>query len=569
MKKLARATALCLGMVLTVISLCGPARAAQDVHTVLSLSDIQTYRAIFSAQDSAHIEKADKLIAQLSDRSLMGYVLLQRYLLPRGYKSKLSELKAWMEEYADLPGADSIYKLAKRRAGKTRIATPEPIDQRGARYDEDAPATVTSAQGRSYDKQFRALAAKGKPEDAQAIWQGLGVSSTLPKSDIDVLGTYVTASYVAEGRDQAAQDMCAAIVAHADGGGSGCEWYAGLAAYRSGHYADAAAHFEALAQSSGAASHRVASAAFWAARSRMRAKDDAAALALFQRASSEPQTFYGALAARVVGRDNGQNFTEPTLDTQSFTALMKNPAAHRAMALWQVGRTDAVADELLRAFGEIDPTLDPAFAALARALNQPTMELKAAETATRQNVYLTSLYPVPAYQPQSGFKLDKALLFAIARQESRFNSDAVSTSGARGLMQLMPGTAAVLAGNSSLSRKNGERLNDPAYNLELGQTYLRKLLERENGNLFNLAAAYNAGPGNLDRWTAQQKTLDDPLLFVETLPASETRNYIKRVMLNLWMYEKIFGQEPKALEQTASGAWPVYSAPVGDLAALP
>src|SRR6202030_3094749 len=103
-------------------------------------------------------------------------------------------------------------------------------------------------------------------------------------------------------------------------------------------------------------------------------------------------------------------------------------------------------------------------------------------------VKLTSLYPVPPYAPQGGYALDQAVVLAFARQESRFQTAALSKAGARGVMQIMPQTAVTITHDQSLAGRNKDRLDDPVYNMTLAQNYLRDLLEKQNGNLFSIAA---------------------------------------------------------------------------------
>jgi soluble lytic murein transglycosylase-like protein len=251
-------------------------------------------------------------------------------------------------------------------------------------------------------------------------------------------------------------------------------------------------------------------------------------------------------------------FAKPALDTVSFAGLMLEMPAHRAVALWQIGHTDAVEAELSRAFGQISPDLDPAFAALARNLGAPALELRAAETAA-PTIRLTSLYPVPPYEPQGGYALDQAVVLAFARQESRFEPSALSKAGARGVMQIMPQTAVTITHDRSLAGSNKGRLDDPIYSITLGQDYLLDLIERQNGNLISIAAAYNAGEGNLSKWQSLREGDSDPLLFIETLPLAETRDYIKRVMTNMWMYRLRLGEPTTGLDEAAAGAWPTYS----------
>ena len=175
-------------------------------------------------------------------------------------------------------------------------------------------------------------------------------------------------------------------------------------------------------------------------------------------------------------------------------------------------------------------------------------------------------YPIPRWKPHNGFSLDPALVYAIMRQESRFDPEAESGSGAIGLMQLMPQTARQLT-----HRENVEAaLREPETNLELGQRYVQTLLadgEIDN-NLVLLAVAYNGGPGNLARWR-QEMTEDDPLLFMETLPAGETRGFIEQVLTNYWIYRLRLGEDTGSLTELASGKWPHYQAPGGGSPAKP
>ena len=110
---------------------------------------------------------------------------------------------------------------------------------------------------------------------------------------------------------------------------------------------------------------------------------------------------------------------------------------------------------------------------------------------------------------------------------------------------------------------------EPQYNMTLGQEYLRRLLTHPSidNNMFKLLAAYNAGPGRLKRWhkkmskhTSHAGLADDPLLFIELLPAAETRAFVEKVMTNYWIYTLRFdGKMPKTLSATASGKWPAYT----------
>ncbi len=172
-----------------------------------------------------------------------------------------------------------------------------------------------------------------------------------------------------------------------------------------------------------------------------------------------------------------------------------------------------------------------------------------------------AIYPMPHWEPEDGFKIDRSLIYAFIRQESRFRPNAESRAGASGVMQLMPATAGYMAG-TRMSGSERQRLFDPAYNMSLGQKYIQHLLQDPNigGNLFYTLAAYNAGPGNLQKWREKVDYEGDPLLFIESLPSRETRLYMEHVLSNLWIYRIRMGQPAPTMDALLAGNWPVYIA---------
>ena len=401
---------------------------------------------------------------------------------------------------------------------------------------------------------LRGYAKDDNPDGARDLVRSLNLGVPYSQADLDRLMAFVARIYFAEGRDQEALALGEEI-AQRDNAPHG-HWTAGLAAYRLGRYSDAARHFSAILDGHDPGARRFAGGAFWAARSYMRAGQPERVMALYARAASEPGTFYGMIASRLMGREAGPPLRDPTIDSLTLARLMTNISAHRAIASWQIGHRDEAEADLARAYGEMPAEFDVAFAALARRVGAATLELRAAESAARGGVYLTSLFPEPNFEPSGGYTLDKALVLGIARQESRLIPTAVSGSGARGVMQIMPDTAAKITGDPSLAGRGRSRLDNPGYNMRLGQDYLRDLLDRSNGSLIGLCAAYNAGLGNLSRWLAQHEGNNDPLLFIESIPVPETRDYIKRVLTNIWMYRKRFGEPTDGIDEAAAGKWP-------------
>jgi soluble lytic murein transglycosylase-like protein len=243
--------------------------------------------------------------------------------------------------------------------------------------------------------------------------------------------------------------------------------------------------------------------------------------------------------------------TGPGFDLVRF--IKSDERAHRATALAQVGRPVEAGLEL-RAGLSLAKTEDERarWTSLILALNAPLTSI--ADTASRGRQVVEADYPTPLLEPKWGFTIDKALVYAIVRQESRFNPGVVSPAGAVGLMQLMPEAAARAAGDDKL-KADMSPLFDPAFNLRVGQDYVTWLMERGVGHdILRTVAAYNGGPGTLLK-TAEMVGDDvDSLLLIECLPSQETRNYVEKVMAGYWTYRKKFGQDSKTLDAVAMGA---------------
>lgn len=198
-----------------------------------------------------------------------------------------------------------------------------------------------------------------------------------------------------------------------------------------------------------------------------------------------------------------------------------------------------------------------AFAASAK-IPALAMELVSALPAQDRAGYDAALYPLGDWMPKDGYRVNPALVHAIIRQESRFDPQARSHKGATGLMQLMPATARGVIRQAGIDAPGGvAELKDPLRNLEVGQQYLTDLIDQRlvGQDLFSLAIAYNAGPGNLARWKSRLKHVSDPLLFIESIPVAETRTYVEKVLANYWIYRLRMGEDSPSLDAVAAGQW--------------
>ncbi|KAB7739899.1 transglycosylase SLT domain-containing protein [Parvibaculum sedimenti] len=550
-----------------------PASALIWSPEVLSGGDRERYLKIFAAQKRADWKKADKIAATLSDKRLMPYVLQERYLNPRA-KAKYAELKAWMASYSSVPGANKIYALAMKKKPRKAAAPERPTAQRfrqpaHAIYSvDDGADVVNSERFAKVDARIREMVRDEKAADALNYLKSTSARLALTDIEYDKVMERIACSFFIENDNERAYKVANEISDRHARQVPLADWYAGLAAWRMEHYADAARHFERLARSDTVADWSKAAGSFWAARAYLANRQPARVAEMLEAAADTGATFYGLLATRQLGREPRITWVEPKLDRTAYEALIADPAVARAVALAQINRRDLAEQELVRAHGWLDPALDGALIALASTFDLSAVELQVASAANLpplrprngEIAINAGLFPVPDYRPADGFRVDRALFFAFMRQESKFRPDLTSPAGARGLMQIMPGTASHISRDTTLASANKDKLFDPSYNLTLAQQYLETLMNsaEPRGNLFMLTTAYNGGPGNLSRWLDSINFKGDPFLFIESIPAPETRGYIERVLTNFWIYRSRLGQPLHSLDATASGDWPVY-----------
>ena len=175
------------------------------------------------------------------------------------------------------------------------------------------------------------------------------------------------------------------------------------------------------------------------------------------------------------------------------------------------------------------------------------MSLEIGKSAFNRGLDVAALaFPIGVIPPSANINgSGKALAYSIARQESAFNPTAISGADARGLLQLLPGTAKAVAGRHGLPFTAAKLTSDPGYNATLGAHYLGEQIDAFNGSYIMTFAAYNAGRGSVAKWIERYGDPRDPKVdavdWVELIPYSETRNYVERVMENLQVYRARFG----------------------------
>ena len=321
----------------------------------------------------------------------------------------------------------------------------------------------------------------------------------------------------------------------------------------------AAKHFLALAGLSAAAITQ-ARAQYWLGRSRTALGDGEGARTALLAAAAWPTTYYGQLAACLLGEDAAalaqriQAVHDPAWTEDAATAFAGQELARAAAILVAWGDPRRAKAFLLRLDETAGNATERALAAsFASGLGVPDQAVAIARRAGRDGLMLPSAgWPLAVSPPTQtptqppAQTVDPAITLGLIRQESSFDVQAVSPVGARGLMQLMPATAAAVAHRLGEPVRLLALTADAAYNMRLGTAYLQGLLDQFHDALPLALAAYNAGPHRVQDWlTAQGDPVaggTDMIDWIELIPFAETRNYVQRVIENVVIYHAHRGE---------------------------
>lgn len=321
-------------------------------------------------------------------------------------------------------------------------------------------------------------------------------------------------------------------------------WLAGTTAfYNLNRPADAMTMFRRYAEAAKSPQTK-SKGYYWAGRAALQAGDPATANNYFGQAGIYPDQFYGQLSLERLGRPipPPPAAERPVQISAADRAAFESRSVVRAVkALGQMGYWQDQGVFARAIANSADNDVDHILAGqLAQNIGRPDMSVMVGRRAVSSGLtgYGATAFPrvpVPAQAQHSW-----TMIHAIARQESQFDKQIVSHAGARGLMQLMPGTAREQAGKMGMGYSPAS-LNDPSYNIMLGSGYFQRMLDYYGGAYPLAVAAYNAGPGNVNKWI---RASGDPrmpgadmLRWIEQIPIFETRNYVQRVLENAVVYE--------------------------------
>ncbi len=563
-------------MSLSVAKLFSTEKEYTNNYKPLSAGQSKIYAATFKAQALGEVNQADDLIAKISDKRLVGHVLYQRYM-SASYKPSGKELRGWMSKYSDYPNAEKIYKLAlsRKTSGDVSIVKPktskvlsqvnEPTIYYPKRHVSKINRTALESKAIiKLSRRVKVLVGRGKASEALEFFKVASTRQYMDKVERDITQVKIASGFLYSGRLDAAYKLAAQSADRSGVFVPDASWIAGLALWQKGDFATASTYFEQAGKSSYASGWLRSAGYYWAARCYKRTGNKSKLRDSLELAAKNSHTFYGLLAVQSLGKKPKFNWDVPEYKQSHETVILSSEAGKRAFALVAAGQYDLAESELIRLPYKKNKELRRSVLAYAAHVGLPSLSLRLGNMLQRKDgkYYNSAIYPVSPWAPQGGYKIDPALVHAVIRQESRFNQSAKSYSGARGLMQIMPKTAQYVAKIRNYSEKlSVEKLGLPETNMKVGQDYLEYLLKGRyvKGDVVSLLVAYNAGPGNLLKWRDRLSDKKDQLLFIETLPVQETRDYVERVLSNYWIYRSRAGLDQPSLLALSRGAAPKYT----------
>ena len=517
-----------------------------------------SWRGVFDVIRAGNWAAAQAGIDSLPPSVLTPVAKAELYTAKGSPAVDLGRLQLLIAEAPELPSADQLARLAMTRGATTAplVMQRRPVVSLGSAPRRTRARPVSGEPlADALRSQLDTLVKTDSAADAEAAF--LAQAPYLSADARAEAAQRIAWIYYATGQDFHARRIADYWRQGASGEwGSQAAWISGLASWRLGDCNAASRSFREVAAT---ATQRELGAGgyYWAARSEQACRRPQSVQGLLKAAAASPESFYGLIARETLGADTRL----PPPSRSSTAAVDALPNVRRARELVAIGER-RFAEDLLRHQARIGAPADhSALVEVARQLDLAGTQFWLATNGQRgARVEAASRYPMPAWAPVRGWRVEPSLAFAHAIQESNFQSGAVSPIGAVGLLQVRPGTASDMARAAGIPYSTAA-LYDPAYNLEFGQSFIERMRSSAytGGQLPKVIASYNAGPLPVGRWAYIQDK-GDPVLWIESIPYWETRYYVPAVMRNLWVYEGLARREPASLKALAQHRWPAFPA---------
>lgn len=541
------------------------ARQQSNVPTVLSADERKHYRELFRAIDRQQWSKVQQLLHGRKDSVLYQIALAEYYTHAKSPTATADQIRHWFDLGVHLPQAQQLSRMGAKRGLTSLPSLPRAQRLQRQAYAPKRIRPRTVNDGTMPGSTKSAILGNIKNDNPMGAYNELqGVEDRLSPAALAEWRQRVAWSFYIENQDENALALAEKVSQGSGAWVAEGEWVAGLAAWRLGYCALSGEAFARAAQRSTNV-ELTAAAHYWAHRSLVRCREPGQAQDHLRAAARYDETLYGMLAIDQLGMTPPNDAVARQFNKDDWDQLSDVYNVRIAAALNEIGRA-GLADEVLRHQARVgDSAHYPALSRFARGIGMPATQLFMAHNAPRGMRSEPALrYPVASWKPVTGWRVDPSLAFAHALQESNFRASAVSPANARGLMQIMPGTARDHNRRLQLGASYSD-LNDPEVNLAYGQRHLELLRDSHatQGKLPKIMAAYNAGLSPVSRWNTEINDQGDALLWMESIPYWETRGYVAIVMRNYWMYERAAGvTNSPSRRALAQGQWPTFPRPV-------
>ncbi len=541
---------------------------------VFNEEDVNNYQQAYYFQEQCKWKIANRFILKIKNKTLLGHIYAQKFLHPNCYKSKYLELYYWLKKYNDHPQAKRVYRLAIKRMPQGYKSPTKPSLPLGVESEKvnnlkknkykslKKLSSSQRAEKRKLINGIKSRVNKGWPTGALKLLNQRDVNLLLDQVEIDQQKELIAKGYFLADKNELAIKYASEALVNSAQYVPYAAWTAGLSSWRLEKYDDAANFFSLFSISLKDDAWHQTSGSFWTARSfaKLGKYDDINFW--LKRASNNPNSFYGMLALEILGVEEKIKWFQHSNLNKNNSKLLNLPAGKRLQALIQVGFADELEKEIVHINSVLNRDIAQESIRIAENFDLAYTQLKIVNKLEQfgMDVPTYLYYPTSVWKPRDGYKLEKELIHAFMHQESMFNIKAKSKDGAIGLMQVLPSTAKFISKSKDVKRNNSNILKNPEINLEVGQEYLTYLLDLEvvSRNLIFLAAAYNGGPGNLQKWKRETNYLGDPLFFMESIPSRETRWFIEKILTKYWIYQNKNKKEMRSLKMLANGNDPLY-----------
>ncbi len=528
------------------------------VPSLLSNRDKQEFDAIFAYIENGNWEKANDAIRKAPKGPLKNMAKAELFLAPGSPQIERKDLLELINDAPYLPQAAQLSRLATRRGAQTLPILPsrQKLSYTGSSPSRHLPKSVNE-DGAS---KIRNIIINYIKDDAP--FSAEDVLNNVTNDISDALRTElqyrIAWSYYIENNDVNALRLANIASQKTGEWAVQAHWVKGLAHWRLEQFTQALPAFDHVA--SFAHNEDLRSAGYyWASRAAMSSKRPDLSQARLQNAATFQETFYGLLSREALGMRIA-NIQDTKLNKEDWKKIRSEENVQITLSLSELGRTSLAKETLQFQARVAGKDHHNELGKLASEIGLPETQLWLAQySPNNKNTSVSLRYPTPNWAPKNGWRIDSSLAFAHTLQESAWRKSVVSPANARGLMQVLPGTARDIARASGYTFKSSD-LNKPEINLEYGQSFLEHLRDSRSteGLLPKVIAAYNAGLTPVTRWNHEVKDGGDPLLYIESIPYWETRGYVATVLRNYWIYEQKNKSNSGSKAGLAQNLWPSF-----------